>query len=74
MTDSLTSVTLRRTLYRGGHVNSPEQTGPHRQQNSAVTTILEPPEEMRPMEIPLEDRGDAIVLTGLYLRVRTATD
>ena len=32
---------------------------------SAVTTILEPLEDMRSMEIPMEDRGDAIVLTGL---------
>ena len=40
-------------------------TLPKKRPPSAVTTILEPPEDMRPMEITLKDRGDAIVLTGL---------
>ena len=31
----------------------------------AAPATLEPPEDMRPMEIPLEDWGDAIILTGL---------
>ena len=42
-------------------------TPPSKRSRSVVTTIPEPPENMRSMEIPLEDWGDAIVLTGLQL-------
>ena len=42
-----------------------QPTSPAKRPRSAVTTIVEPPEDMRSMEIPLEDWGDAIVWTGL---------
>ena len=43
------------------HQASPPPKRPH----FAAPAILEPPEDMPPMEIPLEDLGDAIILTGL---------
>ena len=42
-----------------------EASPPPKRPRFATPAILEPPEDMRPMEVPLEDWGDAIVLTGL---------
>ena len=49
-------------------------TPPAKRPLSTVMAIMEPPEDMRSMEIPLEDGGHAIVLTGLELPDRLAID
>ena len=57
----------RRTPFPGG-INGPDSTRRLPLQTRPRFTApaaLEPPEDMRPMEVPLEDWGDAIILTGL---------
>ena len=53
------------SLWRHKRPKPHQASPPPKRPRFAAPAILEPPEDMRPMKIPLEAWGDAIVLTGL---------